>query len=92
MNETIYRCSVCGETTEASINPYLSSAAYRGGSGELDYDEDWLLASVPGSASGEMVIRCPEHITEYAIRKAGGHVEDGNGIVNGWSYEIKRGH
>ena len=49
--------------------------------------DDWLIASNPNKA-GQMVIRCPQCITEYAIRKAGGHLEDGKGVVNNWSYRI----
>jgi DNA-directed RNA polymerase subunit RPC12/RpoP len=30
----------------------------------------WLIRSNP-SKSGEMVIRCPDHVTAYAERKAG---------------------
>jgi len=55
---------------------------------DWDTDDDWLIANVPGSTSGEMVIRCPKHITEYAIRKAGGRVEGGKGIVNNWEYDL----
>ena len=55
--------------------------------------EDWLIAAVPGSTTGEMVIRCPDHITEYAIRKAGGRITrsrgDGRiGTVKHWEYNI----
>ena len=52
--------------------------------------DDWLIAPVPNSPSGEMVIRCPEHITEYAIRKAGGHMSAGKGQVGHWLYELSR--
>lgn len=59
---------------------------------EWGTDEDWLIASVPESKTGEMVIRCPEHITEYAIRKAGGSVKTENGVKTGtvrnWCYTI----
>lgn len=51
---------------------------------EADADnEDWLIANALGSTSGEMVIRCPEHITEYAIRKCGGRIETRNGVKRG---------
>jgi DNA-directed RNA polymerase subunit RPC12/RpoP len=52
--------------------------------------DDWLIANVPNSTAGEMVIRCPQHITEYAIRKAGGQVRQGVGHVdNGWGVKFK---
>lgn len=73
MGETYYVCSVCG----AKATPY-----------EAGEQGDWLVASVPGSKSGEMVIRCPDHITRYAIRKAGGHIESGKGVVNHYVYTI----
>ena len=70
INNTVYVCSVCGET----------SGAYDGNT------EDWLIAAVPGK-SGEMVIRCPQHVTRYAIRKAGGHIRGGTiGVVGRWEY------
>ena len=54
--------------------------------------DDWLVASVPESRDGEMVIRCPEHITEYSVRKAGGHIESRAhgrvGIVGNWEYDL----
>jgi hypothetical protein len=52
--------------------------------------DDWLIGAVPGSKCGEMVIRCPRHITRYAIRKAGGYVEHGKGVVQNWVYEFPR--
>jgi DNA-directed RNA polymerase subunit RPC12/RpoP len=53
----------------------------------IDNIDDWLIASRPNHP-GEMVIRCPDCITEYAIRKAGGHIEDGHGVVGAWHYEL----
>ena len=50
--------------------------------------EGWLIVSVPYSKSGEMVIRCPEHITRYAIYKAGGRIEAGKGIIGFYEYEV----
>jgi len=63
------------------------------GETSADWDiEDWLIAAVPGSTTGEMVIRCPDHITEYAIRKAGGYIEKRGdariGTVKHWEYNI----
>lgn len=52
--------------------------------------EEWLIAPLPGSKNGELVIRCPQHITEYAIRKAGGHIEQGRGIVGYYGYNLSR--
>ena len=46
-------------------------------------DESWLIAPRVGHP-GHMVIRCPEHITEYAIRQAGGRMENGQGWVRSW--------
>lgn len=63
-----------------------------GESSHLHNLDDWLVASIPGATHGEMVVRCPAHITEYAIRKAGGHIETRDGIRYGvvgmWEYEI----
>lgn len=50
--------------------------------------DDWLIANVPDSKTGEMVIRCPLHITEYAIRKAGGHIVEGKGQVEHREYTL----
>lgn len=72
---TYYKCSVCGDT----------ATAYEAGE-----QGEWLTASVPGSKSGEMVIRCPKHITEYAIRKAGGHIESGKGVVNHYEFALSK--
>lgn len=63
---------------------------------QTDDQSPWLIAAVYGSRHGEMVIRCPRHITEYAIRKAGGSTETRKdvglvGVVNGKSYEIVPG-
>ena len=55
---------------------------------DWDTDEDWLIAKVPDSTNGEIIVRCPEHITLYAIYRAGGRVENGVGIVNNWEYQI----
>ncbi len=76
MLNTIYVCSKCGETTA-----------------DWENTDDWLIGSAklkPGEivSKGEMVIRCPEHVTRYAIYKAGGHLQDGKGIVNRWAYEL----
>jgi len=49
--------------------------------------DDWLLANAPDD-HGEMVIRCPACITRYAIRKAGGHIENGVGVVDRWEYNL----
>jgi len=48
---TIYRCSVCGRTADEY------------------HVRDWLIGShrdPEKRANGEMVIRCPDHITPYA--------------------------
>lgn len=50
---TYYKCSKCGRTADE------------------DHVRGWLIGTAknPEKAyNGEMVIRCPEHITEYAIR------------------------
>lgn len=73
MRRTYYRCSVCGE---------LASAF------DQSWEGDWLIVPVSGSTRGEMVIRCPEHITRYAIRKAGGSIEDGQGVVHSFRYPL----
>jgi hypothetical protein len=70
---TKWGCSVCGDTATAH---------------EAGEQGDWLVASVPGSRCGAMVIRCPKHITKYAIRKAGGHFEQGQGVVNHYYYPL----
>ena len=49
--------------------------------------DDWLIGSSKAKA-GQMVIRCPQHITRYAIRQAGGHIANGLGIVGNWAYYI----
>lgn len=56
---------------------------------DIDNLDDWLIASRPGKP-GEMVIRCPDCITRYAVRKAGGHIEYGRAVVRGWVYELSR--
>ena len=58
-----------------------TSAAYGGNT------EDWLIANVP-CKFGEMVIRCPDHVTRYAIRKSGGRIFEGRGQVGGWAYDL----
>ncbi len=54
--KTIYVCSKCGATTDS------------------DHLCGWLVDSraypKEGSKLGEMIIRCPKHITEYAVREA----------------------
>ena len=76
MMNTIYVCDKCGKTSE-----------------QWETLDDWLIASTStgwpqANRTGEMVIRCPQHITEYAIRKAGGHIREGVGIVGVWEYDI----
>ena len=51
--------------------------------------DNWLIASRPGKP-GQVVIRCPDCITRYAVRKAGGYIEDGRGRVGGWVYEMSQ--
>ena len=57
MNRTVYVCSKCGRTVENHPN----------------WTRGWLIAThrdAAKAANGEMVIRCPQHITQYAIRCA----------------------
>jgi len=54
---TYYKCSKCGRTAD--------SQHVRG----------WLIgthAAPERAYNGEMMIRCPEHITEYAVRNTVG--------------------
>jgi DNA-directed RNA polymerase subunit RPC12/RpoP len=52
--------------------------------------DDCLVARLPETE--DLYVRCPEHITRYAIRKAGGQTltRDGiaMGLVGNWEYEI----
>lgn len=34
-------------------------------------DEGWLMRQRVGKAQGWLIIRCPEHITDYSLRQAG---------------------
>lgn len=57
MNRQVWVCSTCGRTVENTVN------ATRG----------WLIDSHKDGEkqfNGEMVIRCPDHITSYALRCA----------------------
>lgn len=57
MNRQVWVCSKCGRTVENTPN------ATRG----------WLIDSHKDAEKqfhGEMVIRCPQHITQYAVRCA----------------------
>ena len=59
MNRQFWVCSKCGRTVEDHPN----------------WTRGWLIAShkmAEKSYNGEMVIRCPEHITGYALRNADG--------------------
>jgi len=54
MSGTIYVCGKCGRTAD--------DMHVRG----------WLIGSAKNAekvGNGEMVIRCPEHVTRYAIRQ-----------------------
>jgi DNA-directed RNA polymerase subunit RPC12/RpoP len=57
MNRTVYVCSRCGRTVENHPN----------------WTRGWLIDTHKDAAkafNGEMVIRCPDCITKYAIRNA----------------------
>jgi len=54
---TVYVCSKCGRTVQYEPN----------------WTRGWLIGTHKNAAkafNGEMVIRCPAHITNYAIRNA----------------------
>jgi len=55
MNTTYVVCSKCGKTEE-----YYKAKA--GG---------WLIAQRINKPAGHLIIRCPEHITNYARRQTG---------------------
>jgi len=57
MNRDVWVCSRCGRTVEDMPQ----------------WTRGWLIDSHKDAAkafNGEMVIRCPQHITDYAIRNA----------------------
>ena len=57
MIRQVWVCSKCGRTV---LN-------------ETQWTRGWLIDShrdAEKAFNGEMVIRCPDHITDYAIRKA----------------------
>ena len=55
MTETFVVCSKCGKTAEYG-------QAQRTG---------WLIEQRINAPQGHLIIRCPDHITEYARRQAG---------------------
>ena len=59
----VYVCSTCGKTVEATPNN----------------TRGWLIGTHENAEKafhGEMVIRCPKHITNYAIRNAANGRDD----------------
>ena len=60
-----------------------------GATEEIDRARDagWLVCT---TASGRMVIRCPDHITRYAITRCPfGRVRGGYGVVGGRRYPLR---
>jgi DNA-directed RNA polymerase subunit RPC12/RpoP len=56
----------------------------------VDNLDDWLIAKRPNHP-GELVIRCPDCITVYAVRKAGGKVRgDTATLPDGWECDLTR--
>ena len=59
MNRTVFVCGKCGRTVE----------------NKEQWTRGWLIAShldAEKQFQGEMVIRCPQHITRHALRIAAG--------------------
>jgi len=48
-------CHICGRAVSESAAEY----------------EGWLVEQRRGKQPGHLVIRCPDHITDYALRAAG---------------------